>query len=119
MVEFTCHIQVTVLSFSSTTISNGGTYDFMADTVDFQPTPSYDDGGVAYNCNKTFVIDTPDEGTLRTFSIPRSCMVRLFGCDGREFVVGSAGIPARVLISRHLQRSQLQMTCKMLRNPLG
>lgn len=119
MVEFTGHVQVIVLSFTSTTISSDGIYDFMSDAFDFQPVPSDDDGGLSYNCDKTLVIDTPSDSMLRTFAIPRSCMVKFFSCDGREFIVGSSRIPARVLIIPQLQRSQLKISCKMLANPFG
>lgn len=119
MIEFTGHVQVTIVSQASNVISGEGTYDFMADPFDFQPVPSDEGGGLLYNCDKTFVIDTPGEEALRKFSIVRSCMVCLFGCDRTRYIIGTADIPARVQISRHLNRSQLQVHCKMLKNPLG
>lgn len=118
MKEFTGHIRVTAINLTSTTISGAGTFDFLADPFDFQPVASDDSGGLSYNCDKTFVIDTPDAETLRTFSVPRQALVELYGSDGSRYVIGTAAIPARVLISSHLQRSQLQMHCTMLRNPL-
>lgn len=118
MIEFTGHIQVTAINLTSTTISGAGTFDFLADPFDFQPVASDDSGGLSYNCDKTFVIDTPDAETLKKFSIPRQAMVKLFGCDGTRYIIGTASVPARVLISRHLQRSQLQIRCTMLHNPL-
>ena len=119
MIEFTGHVQVTIVSQTSNVISGNGTYDFMADPFDFQPVPSDEDGGLSYNCDKTFTIDTPGEEALRKFSIPRSCTVRLFGCSGTRYIIGTARIPARCLITRHLNRAQLQIHCKMLSNPLG
>lgn len=119
MKEFTNHIQVVLFNSTSTTISSGGSYDFMADHFEFQPVASDDSGGLLYDCDKTFVIDTPDDAVLRKFSIPRTCMVRLFCCDGSSVALGTAGIPARVTISRQLQRSQLRVSCKMVTNPLG
>lgn len=118
MTEFTGHIQVTAINLTSTTISGAGTFDFLADPFDFQPVVSDDSGGLSYNCDKTFIIDTPDADTLQKFSIPRQAMVKLFGSDGTQYVIGTAAVPARVLISRHLQRSQLRIHCTMLRNPL-
>lgn len=117
--EFTGHVQVTIVSQMSNVISGDGTYDFMADPFDFQPAPSDEDGGMSYNCDKTFTIDTPSEEALRKFSIPRSCMVCLFGCNGTRYIIGTANIPARCLITRHLNRAQLQIHCKMLHNPLS
>lgn len=119
MIEFTGHVQVTLINQTATVISGGGVYDFMADSFDFQPVPSDDDGGLSYNCSKTFVIDMPDAETLQKFSIPRSCIVSLFGNGGSRYNIGTVGIPARALISRHLNRAQLQISCKMLANPLG
>lgn len=119
MIEFTGHVQVTIVSQMSNVISGDGTYDFMADPFDFQPVLSEEYSGTVYNCDKTFTIDTPSEEALRKFSIPRSCMVRLFGCNGTQYIVGTVNIPARCLISRHLNRAQLQISCKMLKNPLG
>lgn len=118
MTEFTGHIQVTAINLTSTTISGAGTFDFLADPFDFQPVVSDDSGGLSYNCDKTFIIDTPDADTLQKFSIPRQAMVKLFGSDGTQYIIGTSAVPARVLICRHLQRSQLQIHCKMLRNPL-
>ena len=118
MTEFTGHIQVTAINLTSTTISGEGTFDFLADSFDFQPVPSDDSGGLSYNCDKTLVIDTPDAETLQKFSIPRKALVKLFGSDGTQYIIGTSAVPARVLICRHLQRSQLQIHCKMLRNPL-
>lgn len=119
MIEFTGHIQVTCLHQDAHSVSGGGVYDFMADSFDFSPVPSDDDGGVSYNCNKTFVIDMPGAGTLSEFSIPRSCIVKLFSNKGGSYLIGTSGIPARAIISRHLNRAQLQIVCKMLTNPLG
>lgn len=119
MIEFTGHVQVTCLLQNAHSVSGDGVYDFMADSFDFSPVPSDDDGGVYYNCNKTFVIDMPDAETLRKFSIPRSCIVKLFSNKGGSYLIGTNGIPARALVSRHLDRAQLQISCKMLTNPLG
>lgn len=119
MIEFTGHVQVTLFSQASNVIQGEGVYDFMADAFEFSPVASDDDGGVLYNCEKTFVIDKPDGDTLRKFSIQRSCMVSLFSNDGTSYIIGTSSIPARALISLHLNRAHLQIFCKMLKNPLG
>ncbi len=119
MIEFTGHLQVDPIDSSSAAGITVGSFNFMADQFDFQPVASDDDSGVCYNCNKTFVIDVPDTPVLNYFSIPRSCIVTLYGSNGDNYDIGTKGIPARVLISRHLNRAQLQVFCKMLKNPLG
>ncbi len=119
MIEFTGHIQVTLIHETANVVSGAGVHDFMADPFDFQPVASDESGGLSYNCDKTFVIDLPDAETLRKFSIPRSCIVSLFSNDGTRYNIGTSGIHARALISRHLNRAQLQISCKMLTNPLG
>ena len=119
MKEFTSHVQVVLFDSTSATISGGGSYDFMADRFDFQPVASDGGGGLQYDCSKTLVIDTPDDAVLRKFSVPRTCYVRLFCSDGSTVTLGTVGIPARVFISRQLQRSQLEISCKMVTNPLG
>ena len=75
MIEFTGHIQVTLIHETANVVSGAGVHDFMADPFDFQPVASDESGGLSYNCDKTFVIDLPDAETLRKFSIPRSCIV--------------------------------------------
>lgn len=119
MIEFTGHIQVDPVDSGSAAGITVGSFNFMADPFDFLPVVSDDSGGVSYNCNKTFVIDIPDAPTLQYFSIPRSCIVTLYGNNGDTYDIGTKGIPARALISRHLNRAQLQIVCNMLKNPLG
>lgn len=118
MIEFTGHIQVDPIDSSSASGITSGSFDFMAEQFDFQPVVSDDPYGVCYICDKTFIIDLPGSQVLQYFSIPRSCVVTLYSNKGDSYDIGTKNIPASVLISRHLNRAQLQIHCRMLRNPL-
>lgn len=90
-----------------------------ADDFTFQPVPSDSDGGLSWLCDKTFVIETPSSDVLATFSRPRPSILTLKSTDGQTYRIGTPTIPATCYISRHLQRSQLFVSCTMLRNPLA
>jgi len=112
MKEFTSLISVIPINLSGTT------YNFMADYFTFTPSPSDDNAGMYYNCDKTFVIDMPDHDTVKYFTIPRSCIVKIKSSDQVMFPIGTEDIPAKVCISIHLNKASLVIACKMLHNPL-
>lgn len=114
MKEFTTLLKVSPVGSTVST-----SFEFLADFFDFTPTASDDEGGAAWNCDKTFVIDTPDEQALQYFRIPRNAIVTLMTSDRKTHDIGTDEIPARVHIVRHLQKAQLIMACTMLSNPLG
>lgn len=112
MKEFTNLIKVLPVN------SSGKSYDFMADFFTFTPSPSDDDAGMYYNCDKTFVVDMPEDDTIKYFAIPRSCIVEIKSSDQITHSIGTEDIPAKVKISVHLNMASLVVTCKMLHNPL-
>lgn len=91
---------------------------FNADTFSFEPTSSDEDGGLIFNCDHVFVVDTPDNDTLSFFSQPRSVIVTLKDSSQKLHHIGTADVPARVILQPYLNRTRLYMSCKMLRNPL-
>lgn len=111
MKEFTSLIKVA-------SVTDAKSFEFFADYFEFTPTSSEDDGGVYWTCDKTFVIDMPDEEALLYFGIDRNAIVTLTSSDRTTHEIGTDEIPARVRISVHLNKAQLVMTCKMLKNPL-
>jgi len=111
--EFSNHIRLQLLNSS-----RQDPIDLMADPFVFQPIPQEDDGGLVYLCDHTFTVDSPTESELREFGFPRSCLVQLFTTDGRQLTIGTQRIPARVILSRHLQRSKLKVECRMKQSPL-
>lgn len=90
-----------------------------ADPFTFQPTPTDSEAGLSWLCDHTFVIDTPSDSVLRTFSRPRHAILTLHATDGTAYDIGTPTVPATVFITRHLQRSQLVVTCTMLTDPLS
>ena len=85
-------------------------YDFVADTFTYIPQLTDNEAGNYWNCDKTIVIDLPDEGTRRTFAIETS--------DRKTHNIGTSDIPARVQISSNLNSANLVIKCKMLTDPL-
>lgn len=123
-------------------------FQFLADEFTFEPSPTDDNGGVIWDCSKTFVVDMPESEALQQLKIPRKAIVtlskltrtrpesdpnatRMEGKVGVNLVslstesspnevrIGTDSIPARVYLSPHLNKAQLIVSCKMLRNPLA
>ena len=142
MTEFSTLVGVTLVG--ATTQS----FQFLADEFTFEPSPSEDNGGVIWDCSKTFVVDMPESEALQLLKIPRKAIVTLSKltrmrpeCDPNvtlmegkvgvnlvplstesatnEVRIGTETIPARVYLSPHLNKAQLIVSCKMLRNPLA
>lgn len=142
MTEFSTLVGVTLVG--DTTQS----FQFLADEFTFEPSPSEDNGGVIWDCSKTFVVDMPESEALQLLKIPRKAIVTLSKltrmrpeCDPNmtrmegkvgvnlvplstesatnEVRIGTETIPARVYLSPHLNKAQLIVSCKMLRNPLA
>jgi len=93
-------------------------YDFVADTFTYIPQLTDNEAGNYWNCDKTIVIDLPDEETLRIFAIERSAIVTIKTSDRKTHRVGIIDIPARVQISSNLNSANLIIKCKMLTDPL-
>lgn len=120
MIEFSNQIGITLLGGAS------GTFWLTADSFTFEPSPTEENGGVYWDCGKTFVVDLPDQEAFRALKTPRSAIITLSSltrtggkCDSNEHQIGTEGIPARVQLYRHLNKATLVVKCKMLVNPLG
>ncbi len=114
MKEFTSLIRVRLVGSSTP-----ATFEFMADHFDYEPSVTDDEGGVSWNCDKTFVIDKPSDDATRLFSVPRSAILTLMASDRTSFEIGTDEVPARVQVAGHLQKAQLIVSCTMLSNPLS
>lgn len=120
MTEFSTLVGVTLVG--DTTLS----FQFLADEFTFEPSPSEDNGGVIWDCSKTFVVDMPESEALQLLKIPRKAIVTLSKltrmrpeCDPNVIRIGTQTIPASVYLSPHLNKAQLIVSCKMLCNPLA
>ena len=111
MKEFTSKISICLVDTLC------ASFEFLADHFDFTPAVMDDEGGISWNCDKTLVIDTPSEDTLRLFRVPRKAIVSLKASDRTVLNLGTKEIPARVHIVEHLQKSQLIIRCTMVTAP--
>nr|DAG19788.1 MAG TPA: hypothetical protein [Caudoviricetes sp.] len=131
MIEFSNLITVQLLGGSKPS------YTFLADSFTFEPSLQEENGGVYWDCDKTFYVDMPDSDAISALRIPRNAIVSLSDVHrtyiglasdshrtGAEAVpkvyrVGTEGVPARVQLVSHLNKATLQVKCKMLQNPLS
>ena len=114
MLEFSNLIKV-----ESTSDDKPKSYQFIADSFSYIPQLTSDDGSSYWNCDRTIVIDRPDESARKFFSIERNAIVTIRRSDRTEIRIGTRDIPARVQISSNLTSSNLIIKCKMLRDPLS
>lgn len=115
MKEFSCLLMVSVLEGSKKSIV------LCADPFTFEPSITDENGGVYWDCSKTFIVDVAEESILNELKVPRSAIVTLVsvGRSGaRTYDVGTKAIPAKVQLVRHLNKAKLIVKCKMLSNPL-
>ena len=116
MLEFLNAIQVSLVNPDGH--GKEKVYDFVADTFSYIPQLTDNEAGNYWNCDKTIVIDLPDEETRRTFAIERSAIVTVKTSDRKTHNIGTSNIPARVQISSNLTSANLVIKCKMLTDPL-
>lgn len=116
MLEFLNTVQVSLVN--PTRNGQRKKYEFIADTFSYIPQLTDNESGNYWNCDKTIVVDLPDEETRRTFSIERSAIVTIKTSDRKSHNIGTADIPARVQISSNLNSANLVIKCKMLTDPL-
>lgn len=115
MKEFSCLLVVSVLGGSKKSIV------LCADPFTFEPSITDENGGVYWDCSKTFIVDIVDESIFNELKVPRSAIVTLASVrlpDARTYDVGTEAIPAKVQLVRHLNKAKLIVKCKMLSNPL-
>lgn len=115
MKEFSCLLVVSVLGGSEKSIV------LCADPFTFEPSITDENGGVYWDCSKTFIVDVAEESILNELKVPRSAIVTLASVglpDARTYDIGTETIPAKVQLVRHLNKAKLIVKCKMLANPL-
>lgn len=92
-----------------------------ADPFTFEPSMTEENGGVYWDCSKTFIVDIADESIFNELKVPRSAIVTLASVglpDACTYEIGTETIPAKVQLVRHLNKAKLIVKCKMLANPL-
>ena len=92
-----------------------------ADPFTFEPSITEENGGVYWDCSKTFIVDIADESFFNELKVPRSAIVTLASVglrESRTYSIGTKTIPAKVQLVRHLNKAKLIVKCKMLANPL-
>lgn len=116
MKEFSCLLVVSLLGGSKKSIV------FSADPFTFEPSIAEENGGVYWDCSKTFIVDVAaEESIFNELKVVRSAIVMLasVGCsDACTYDIGTETIPAKVQLVRHLNKAKLIVKCKMLANPL-
>lgn len=120
MTEFSSLVGVTLVGNASKM------FQFLADEFTFEPSATEDNGGIYWDCSKTFVVDMPDSEALKELKVPRKAIVNLTALAPKKSAAGSymvylgtEQVPARVYLSPYLNKAQLVVNCKMLKNPLG
>lgn len=120
MIEFSCLVGVSLIG------SPEKWNIFMADPFTFEPSITEENGGVYWDCSKTFVVDIPDNDTINEFKTARNAIVTISDVsrisatqDPAEYRIGTEDIPARVRLIKLLNKAKLVVKCKMLTNPLG
>ena len=90
----------------------------MADPFTFEPAMTEENGGVYWDCSKTFVVDLPDNDTVNELRVARNAIVSLSDvshASGSQDPVEYK----RVQLVKYPNKAKLIVNCKMLRNPLG
>ena len=120
MIEFSCLVGVSLVG------SPEKWNIFMADPFTFEPSITEENGGVYWDCSKSFVVDIPDSDTINEFRTARNAIVTISDVshisatqDPVEYRIGTEDIPARVQLIKHPNKAKLIVKCKMLTNPLG
>lgn len=115
MKEFSCLLMISSLGGTERNIV------LSADPFTFEPSMTEENGGVYWDCSKTFIVDIVDESIFNELKVPRSAIVTLASVgrsDARTYDIGTETIPAKVQLVRHLNKAKLIVKCKMLANPL-
>ena len=118
MKEFSCLLMISILGGTERNIV------LSADPFTFEPSMAEENGGVYWDCSKTFIVDVDiaaDESIFNELKVPRSAIVTLASVghsDTRTYDIGTETIPAKVQLVRHLNKAKLIVKCKMLANPL-
>lgn len=115
MKEFSCLLMISSLGGTERNVV------LCANPFTFEPSMTEENGGVYWDCSKTFIVDIADESIFNELKVPRSAIVTLASVglpDARTYEIGTETIPAKVQLVRHLNKAKLIVKCKMLANPL-
>ena len=116
MKEFSCLLMISSLGGTERNIV------LSADPFTFEPSITEENGGVYWDCSKTFIVDVAEEESIfNELKVPRSAIVTLASVgrsDARTYDIGTETIPAKVQLVRYLNKTKLIVKCKMLANPL-
>lgn len=115
MKEFSCLLVISILGGTERSIV------LSTDPFTFEPSMTEENGGVYWDCGKTFIVDIAEESIFNELKVPRSAIVTLASVghsDARTYDIGTETIPAKVQLVRHLNKAKLIVKCKMLANPL-
>lgn len=117
MKEFSCLVVVSLLDGLKTN------FLFSSDPFTFEPTVNEENGGVYWDCSKTFIVDVECNTVLNAIKVPRSAIVAISaknraGFPDTVYRIGTETVPAKVQLVKHLNKAKLIVKCKMLANPL-
>lgn len=117
MKEFSCLVVVSLLDGLKTN------FLFSSDPFTFEPTVNEENGGVYWDCSKTFIVDVEGNTVLNAFKVTRSAIVAISaknraGSPDTVYRIGTETVPAKVQLVKHLNKAKLIVKCKMLANPL-
>lgn len=113
MINLKPSLSVKILSASPCT-----SHQFIADDFSFTPVKNETPAGVLYDCSLELNITLPNKQVLDAFSYIRKCIVTLYTDAGTPIIIGTDKMSARVLISPHLNRAKLYISCNMLQSPI-
>jgi len=95
-----------------------GLYTFLADDFTFDPSQSDSESGSLFDCNMTFIIETPSISIITRFLTPISSVLILRDTSGIKYPIGTKNIPGTALIQKGIQKSRLIFKCNSLISPL-
>lgn len=117
MKGFSCLVSVSLLDGLKPNVL------FSSDPFTFEPTVNEENGGVYWDCSKTFIVDVEDNAVFNAFKVPRSAIVAISAKSHADildtvYCLGTETVPAKVQLVKHLNKAKLIVKCKMLTNPL-
>lgn len=94
-----------------------GNHFFSAESFIYDPQENDQDAGVLFDCDKTFIIDTPSRVAISIFSYPVKSILVVSDTDGNKYPIGSIKMPGTVLIQKGIQKSRLIFKYQGVLNP--
>lgn len=90
----------------------------LADDVSLTPKVINDKSGTLYTIQEDLTIEKVDKSISSIFRTPRSSILHFYSDKGDSIWVGSLDLPAKVSITTHLNREQLNLDCKSYQSPI-